>query len=61
MSERCPTRVETVKPFDIKKYEGQWYTQFRTPFKEHVNDCTTTLIYYHDENGYYMKTFTLNK
>lgn len=61
MDEHCPSEVQAVKPFNIKRYEGQWYTQFRTPFNDHVHDCTTTTMFYHEENGYYMKTYTLDK
>lgn len=55
----CPTNVGTVRKFRIADYEGVWYTQYRTPFEDHVHDCTTTSIFYDVDNGYYMKTFTL--
>lgn len=55
----CPANIDVFKNFDIDRYKGIWYTQFRTPFKDHVHDCTATSVIYDDANGYYMKTFTL--
>lgn len=54
----CPTNVVSTPEFDINKYKGIWYTQYRTPFEDHVHDCTATSMFLDDENGYYMKTFT---
>lgn len=57
----CPQPSHNFKPFDIERYKGLWYTQYRSPFNDHVRDCTTTLIFLDKETGWYMKTFTLSK
>lgn len=57
----CPTDVSSVPNFNLKNYEGIWYTQYRTPFEDNDHDCSATSVFYNGENGYFMKTYSSHK